>query len=66
MGNHFIKSTSLSKTQSPVSDFCRARIRVCDAVFENSPFGDDRQFLGRQERILSQSFDICEIITQGV
>ena len=30
-GNHLIKSTSLEKTQSPVSGCCCARNRVCDA-----------------------------------
>ena len=32
-GNHLIKSTSLEKTQCPISGFCYARNRVCDAVF---------------------------------
>ena len=31
-GSHFIKSTSLDKTQSPVSGFCDASNRVCNAV----------------------------------
>ena len=32
-GNHLIKFTFLEKTQSPVSGFCYARNRVCNAVF---------------------------------
>ena len=32
-GNHLINSTSLEKTQSPVSGFCYARNRVCNAAF---------------------------------
>ena len=32
-GNHLIKSTFRKKTQSPVSGFCYARNRLCDAVF---------------------------------
>ena len=31
MGNHLMDSTSLEKTQSPVSAFCYARNRVCNA-----------------------------------
>ena len=31
-GNHLMRSTSLGKTQSPVSGFCYARNRVCNAV----------------------------------
>ena len=31
-GNHLIKSTSLEKTQNPVSGFCYARNRVRSAV----------------------------------
>ena len=33
MGDHLIKSSSLEKSQSPVSGFCYARNRVCDVVF---------------------------------
>ena len=32
MGNHFIKSISLDKSRSPISGFCYAQNRVCDAV----------------------------------
>ena len=32
MGNHLIKSTSLEKTQSPVSGFCYVRNRARDTV----------------------------------
>ena len=32
MGNHLMKSTSLEKTRSPVSGFCYAQNRVCNAV----------------------------------
>ena len=41
-GNHLIKSTSLEKTQSPVSGFCHARNRVCneDTNNHNSHGGD--------------------------
>ena len=31
-GSHLIKSTSLEETQSPVSGFCYARNRVCNAI----------------------------------
>ena len=31
-GNHLMNSTSLGKTQNPVSGFCYARNRVCNAV----------------------------------
>ena len=30
--NHLMNSTSLEKTQSPISGFCSARNRVCNAV----------------------------------
>ena len=33
-GNHLIKSTSIENTQGPVSGFCYARNRECDAVFK--------------------------------
>ena len=31
-GNHLVNSTSLEKTQSPVSSFCYAQNRACDAA----------------------------------
>ena len=31
-GNHLMNSTSLEKTQSPVSGFCYARNQVCNAA----------------------------------
>ena len=31
-GNHLLKSTSLVKTQSPVSGFCYARNRICNGI----------------------------------
>ena len=35
-GNHLINSTSLGKTQSPVSGFCYARNRLCNASLVSS------------------------------
>ena len=34
-GNHFMNSTTLEKTQSPVSGFCYVQNRVCNAVSIN-------------------------------
>ena len=38
-GNYLMNSTSLEKTQSPVSCFCYARNRVCNAVEQWADFG---------------------------
>ena len=36
-GNHLINYTSLEKAQSPVSGFCYARNRICNAVINVCP-----------------------------
>ena len=59
-GNHLMNSTSVEKTQSPVSGFCYARNRVCDAVNLNKTHRYTLAF------ILSSSPKTSEIYSNAI
>ena len=59
-GNHLVNSSSLEEIQSPVSGFCYARNRVCEAVvlevlvaYTKLNDGKKKKVKGQEEREIS-------------